>query len=124
MVKCVAHSTKKIVSSIVLNSSKNFVSINYCKILLPTTQCCIEALQKSIKYPTEAKRNNIEGRVIVQCLITINGEATEIKILQGIGYGCDEEAKRVISKTKFIPGKHDGKNVPVITTIPVLFKLF
>ncbi len=82
-----------------------------------------EQLGKSIKYPTQAKRNGTEGKVFVEFIINKNGEPSDLKILRGIGSGCDEEAMRVLALTKWEPGKQRGKPVRVKMILPVYFQL-
>lgn len=54
-----------------------------------------------IQYPKAALKNNITGKVVVEYTITPEGNTKNIMVVEGIGYGCDEEAKRIISIAKF-----------------------
>ncbi|NNF01364.1 MAG: energy transducer TonB [Bacteroidia bacterium] len=81
-------------------------------------------LQKNIKYPPVARENGISGTVYVNFVVTETGSITDIKILRGIGGGCDEEAVRVIrSMPNWKPGKQRGKAVKVSFNCPINFKL-
>lgn len=81
-------------------------------------------LAKNMKYPEQAKRLGIEGRVFVQFVVEKNGKITDIKIQKGIGAGCDEEAVRVLSShPAWKPGKQRGRPVRVKMVIPIMFKL-
>ncbi|MEP0005048.1 MAG: energy transducer TonB [Balneola sp.] len=80
-------------------------------------------LQSKVVYPNVAVQANIEGRVVVQFIISKEGNVTKPIVLRGIGGGCDEEALRVIKLAKFKPGMQRGKPVPVKYTIPILFKM-
>ena len=60
-----------------------------------------DELLSQINYPEEALKNNISGKVLVEYTITPEGNTRNILVLDGIGYGCDEEAKRIISLAKF-----------------------
>jgi TonB family protein len=84
-------------------------------------------VSEHIVYPDSAKANNIEGIVIVQFVVDIDSLAKEVKILKGIGYGCDEALLKVIDQmnqeSMWIPGRHNNKARPVIYTMPVTFKL-
>lgn len=81
-------------------------------------------VSSNVKYPPIAKENGITGRVFIQFVIGPDGKATNVKVLRGIGGGCDEEAIRVISSMpKWKPGKQRGKNVSVSYNLPVNFKL-
>jgi protein TonB len=82
-----------------------------------------EFISKEIKYPTQAKRTGTEGKVFVQFVINQQGQSTDFKILRHIGAGCDEEAVRVLAKTKWEPAKQRGRPVRVRMTLPVIFKL-
>ena len=79
---------------------------------------------KSMKYPNQARRMGIEGRVFVQFVVDKDGTLTEIKAVKGIGAGCDEEAVRVLkSAPKWKPGKQRGRPVKVRMILPITFKL-
>jgi len=81
-------------------------------------------LRDSLRYPEAAKKAEIEGVVYVSCVITADGQPTQIQVLKGIGYDCDEEAARLISSmSKWNPGKQGGRTVPVKITLPVRFSL-
>jgi TonB family protein len=81
-------------------------------------------ISKHLKYPKKARNNEIEGKVFVQFMIDKEGNVTRAKVLKGIGYGCDEEALRVVNKMpKWKPGTQRGKPVPVMFTLPFNFKL-
>ncbi len=79
---------------------------------------------KKIKYPSQARRMGVEGKVFISFTINKEGRLTNIKLLRGIGSGCDEEAIRVLKKLpKWNPGKQRGKPVKVSMTLPITFKL-
>ncbi len=65
----------------------------------------IAFLVQNIKYPEQAKKNGIQGKVFVTFVIETDGSITNVKVLRGIGGGCDEEAARVIKlMPKWNPG--------------------
>ncbi len=77
-----------------------------------------------IKYPPQARRMGIEGRVFVEFVIAKDGTLTEVKAIKGIGAGCDEEAVRIVqSAPPWNPGKQRGKPVKQRYTLPIIFKL-
>jgi len=80
-------------------------------------------LQKQIRYPAKARMNNIEGTIRVRFHITKKGDVENVKTLNSLGYGLDEEAIRVAKLAKFKPGKIDGKPVRVKFTIPLQFNI-
>lgn len=78
----------------------------------------------NMKYPAQARRMGIEGRVFVQFVVDKDGTVTEVKSVKGIGAGCDEEAERVLRMSpKFKPGKQRGRAVKVRMVLPIIFKL-
>jgi len=83
-----------------------------------------EYLGKNIKYPQIARESSIQGRVFVNFVVEPDGSVSNVKVLRGIGGGCDEEAMRVVkTMPKWKPGKQRGKAVRVSYTLPVVFKL-
>ncbi len=81
-------------------------------------------IQKNLKYPKKARKKEIEGRVIIQFVINKEGKVTKAKILRDIGYGCGEEALKVVNKMpKWKPATQRGKPVKVMMTLPFNFKL-
>ncbi len=81
-------------------------------------------LSSNLKYPEAAKAAGIEGTVYVVFVITNKGEIDNVEILRGIGYGCDEEAMRVIRNApNWTPGRQNDRAMNVRMRIPVKFKL-
>ena len=79
---------------------------------------------KNMKYPKQARRMGIEGRVYIQFVIEKDGSVTDVKAVRGIGAGCDEEAIRVLKNApKWKPGKQRGRPVRQRMIIPISFKL-
>ena len=77
-----------------------------------------------IVYPPLAKDNGITGKVFVQFVIAPDGHVKDVKVLRGIGGGCDEEAMRVIkSMPAWKAGRQNGKAVNVLYNIPIKFSL-
>ncbi len=81
-------------------------------------------IAKNIKYPPMARESGIQGRVFVNFVVEPNGSVSNVKVLRGIGGGCDEEAIRVVeSMPKWTPGRQRGKAVRVSFNLPVRFTL-
>ncbi len=79
---------------------------------------------EKIKYPAQARRMGIEGRVFVEFVINKDGSLSDVKAIKGIGAGCDEEAVRIVqSSPSWNPGKQRGKAVKQRYTLPIIFKL-
>lgn len=80
-------------------------------------------LSKSLKYPTRAARNEVQGKVFIEFVVDRTGKVTQLKVLKGIGAGCDEEAMRVLALSKWEPGKQRGRAANVRMVMPILFTL-
>jgi len=81
-------------------------------------------LGNNIKYPVMAKESGIQGKVYVTFVVERDGSITDVRVLRGIGGGCDEEAVRVVQDMpKWTPGKQRGKPVRVQYNLPVRFTL-
>ena len=83
----------------------------------------IEAIYKLIEYPQEAKSAGIEGKVFVLAFINENGNVDEAKVIKGLGYGCDQATIDAVYKSKFVPGKFEGKPSKVKLSLQIQFKL-
>lgn len=87
-------------------------------------QKLMEYVGKNVKYPQIARESGIKGRVFVSFVVEPDGSVSNVKVLRGIGGGCDEEAMRVVkSMPKWKPGKQRGKAVRVSYMLPVNFQL-
>lgn len=80
-------------------------------------------LSKKLNYPKQAIRNNIDGKVYVEFVVESTGRINQLKILKGIGAGCDEEAMRVLSLINWEPGRQRGIPVNVRMVMPVIFRV-
>ena len=81
-------------------------------------------LARNIKYPQMAKESGISGIVYVTFVVGKNGKVGDVRILRGIGGGCDKEAIRVVkSMPDWKAGKQRGKPVSVQYNLPVRFVL-
>jgi TonB family protein len=81
-------------------------------------------LINNIHYPKVAKDNNVQGKVFITFVVERDGSLTDIKILRGIGSGCDEEAMRVLKLSpKWVSGLQYGVPVRVQYTMPLSFTL-
>ena len=84
----------------------------------------MDYVAKNVVYPQEARDKEISGRVFVGFIVEKDGSVSEVKVLRGIGGGCDEESIRVVkAMPKWKPGKQDGKPVRVSYQLPIFFKL-
>lgn len=62
-----------------------------------------EFINSQLRYPEEALKNRVEGQVHIAYSVSNEGKVEDVEVLNGIGYGCDEEAVRVISLLKYAP---------------------
>jgi TonB family protein len=84
----------------------------------------VKFMVENIKYPDEARKNGVQGTVYVTFIVEKDGKVSNIKIIKGIGGGCDEEAVRVISlMPAWKPGFQKGQPVRVQFNMPVKFAL-
>ncbi len=82
-----------------------------------------EFIRKNLKYPEEALKKKIEGKVHLSYTINFKGKVEHIKILNGLGYGCDEEAIRIVKLLEFTSPKNRGMRVSGRKKITINFKL-
>jgi len=80
-------------------------------------------LKENLKYPTKAREKKIEGTVNISYEVNGNGKVLRPKVTKGIGYGCDEEAIRLVKMMKY--QKVSNRKVKIIThhKIAIQFKL-
>jgi TonB family protein len=81
-------------------------------------------LAKNLRYPEEAAKKGVEGRVFVSFVVDSEGSVTKVKVVRGVEPSLDNEAVRVIqSSPKWQPGKQEGVAVSTQFTFPIVFKL-
>lgn len=81
-------------------------------------------LSSNLVYPEQAKKEGVEGTVIVVFVINTDGSIQDVDILRGIGAGCDEAAIRVVQNApNWEPGKQRGREVRTRMRLPIRFKL-
>jgi len=81
-------------------------------------------LSNHIEYPTYARQNNIQGRVVLTFVVEKSGQVTEVKVTKSVSKELDAEAARVLNASpKWVPGTRFGRAVRVIYSVPVAFAL-
>ena len=81
-------------------------------------------IQKNLEYPRKAKRMGVQGKVFLEFIVDKDGSINNIKVVRGIGAGCDEEAKRILQESpKWKPAKQRGRPVRQKMTFPINFRL-
>ena len=84
----------------------------------------LQYLMKNIKYPEQAMKEGIQGRVTVRFIVEKDGSISDVKPVLSVHPLLNKEAVRVVeSMPKWTPGKHNGKPVRVRFNLPVMFKL-
>lgn len=87
-------------------------------------QALFQYMADNLKYPKDAMKQQIEGRVLVQFIVETDGSISNAEVIKRVFPSLDEEAIRVISAMpKWAPGKQNGKVVRVKFTVPVSFRL-
>lgn len=88
------------------------------------TEALIKFVAGNISYPTEASKAGIEGKVFVSFDVSKKGKVENVRVVKGIGAGCDAEAMRVVKLLEgWKPGTKDGKAVRTQVTLPIIFAL-
>ncbi len=81
-------------------------------------------IKSNLRYPEEALKNKIEGQVHLRYSINYQGKVVKTKIISGLGYGCNEEAERIVKLFTFIVPKAPRKlKILFHKTIRINFKL-
>jgi protein TonB len=83
----------------------------------------LDSLQSRLIYPQDALNNNIEGKVYVLVIIDSTGNQFCARVIKSLGYGCDDEALRLVRTSQFIPGVFRRKPQTMKVSIPIVFSL-
>ena len=83
----------------------------------------LPAIYKLIEYPEMAKKAGVEGKVYVLAYINESGGVDDVKVIKGIGAGCDEATVEAVKKSKFTVGKSAGAPAKVKLSLQIQFKL-
>ncbi len=81
-------------------------------------------IRETLRYPKEALKNKIEGTVVIRIDINFKGKVVATKVKSSVGYGCDEEAQRVVKSMKFeVESKLRKGRILFHKTLNISFKL-
>lgn len=83
----------------------------------------LQELYSNIRYPRQATIQGIEGRVIIQFIVTAEGRVENPTILRDIGGGCGEAAIEALRNVRFTPATQNGQPVSVYYSLPITFRL-
>ena len=87
-------------------------------------EAMMKYLSESVKYPKEASKDGVQGRVVVQFVVEKDGSISEVEVVKKVNEHLDAEAVRVVNAMpKWKPGKQKGENVRVKYTLPISFRL-
>lgn len=87
-------------------------------------QAMIEFLQANMKYPEDAAKQKVEGRVMVQFVVETDGSVTDVHVAKQVFPSLDAEAIRVVqAMPKWTPGKDKGRVVRVKYNLPIVFRM-
>lgn len=107
----------------------NYVSSN-CELVSDEEQkdCVLREMlahiYDNLNYPQLAIDSEIEGTVVVRFMIGLDGNPLALEVTEGIGYGCDEEALRVVSTLRFNPAKNEcGEDIVSTMSLFIKFRL-
>lgn len=104
--------------------SKVFVAVEHEPEFVGGMEKFQEYIKGNLQYPPLALNDEVEGKVFIHFIVEKGGSLTDIKVVRGIGNGCDEEAIRLMKKCpKWKPGIQNGRNVRVEYMVPITFTL-
>jgi protein TonB len=107
------------------NDSKNHKRKNFLRI--PSfpggKDAYLQFIKDNVVYPELALAEKVEGLVFVRYTVNNIGEIVDVEIIKGIGFGCDEEAERVIRLMKYEPARNRGVKMKVEMKTRIHFKL-
>lgn len=91
-------------------------------------QALMEFIYQNLKFPDLARKDSIQGTVVIGFVVETDGTLTNMQIVREIGGGCGEEGKRVVElmntlPERWTPGKVDGESVRVLFQLPIKFQL-
>ena len=109
---------------VIQEETKPYVAVEQMPEYPGGTTELLKYISEHLKYPVLAAEQGIQGSVTIRFVVSPTGEVTDVEILRKLDPSCDKEAIRVIkSLPKWMPGKQNGRAVPVYFTVPVRFKL-
>ena len=109
---------------VIQEEAKPYVAVEQMPEYPGGTTELLKYISEHLKYPVLAAEQGIQGSVTIRFVVSPTGEVTDVEVFRPLDPSCDREAVRVIkSLPKWMPGKQNGKAVPVYFTVPVRFKL-
>lgn len=116
--------TKEVIESGVTPVEMPFTTVEMMPEFVGGARELYKWLGNNLRYPGAAVNAGVEGKVFVKFIVEKDGTISELEVLKGIGFGCDEEALRTMQKMpKWNAGKQNVRAVRVYFTLPISFKL-
>ena len=124
----VAFNQQYTTEDITLTADAENLTVELKKIVMPEfpggMAAIFKYLAQNIRYPKEDAKNGTQGRVILQFYVETDGSISDVKVVKGVSWGLNDEAKRVIKKMpKWKPGTIGGEPARIQFTLPVVFRL-
>jgi protein TonB len=102
---------------------KPFITAEVMPQFVGGQEALMRYMQKNLRYPAQALRNSITGRVYISFTVLASGDIADVQVLKGLGYGTDEEATRVVKNMPaWVPGQQNNRSVSVRYTLPITFR--
>ena len=116
-----AHAQKTVVSQ---TNQKVFDTVEQMPEYPGGMQAMIEFLQTNMKYPEDAEKQKVEGRVMVQFVVETDGSISDVHVAKQVFPSLDAEAIRVVkAMPNWTPGKEKGRVVRVKYLLPIVFRM-
>lgn len=91
--------------------------------VMPSPIGGLEAVIKRIVYPEIAKKAGLSGKLYLLIYVDEKGQVDDVKVIKGLGGGCDEAAVKAVKESKFTPGKNSEVPLKVKLSLPITFKM-
>lgn len=102
---------------------KPFITAEVMPQFVGGQEALMRYMQKNLRYPPQALRNGVDGRVFISFTIQADGSIADVEVVKGLGFGTDEEAARVVKNMPpWTPGRQNKHNVAVRYTMPITFR--
>lgn len=116
------------IENIILTADAENLTVELKRLVMPEYPgggaAIFKYLAQNIRYPKKARENGTQGRVVVQFVVDKDGSIDDIKVVKGVSWELNDEAKRVIKKMpKWKPGTIGGEPARIQFTLPVMFRL-
>ncbi len=116
---------KEAIKPQILNDTNTIINILGEKAMpVGGEEAYLKYLENNINYPKEAEAAKVEGKVLIQFLVNKNGALTDFRVVKSIGFGCDQEAIRLLKEgASWMPATVNGEKRMGSMIVPVVFRL-